>query len=116
MVWRRQWESSCNPDLKERLLTYNRDDCAALKVVTDFIHGLAEQCQQTDGDRELVAGTVAVSRIPDLKAAIYPTEFGVSLSLPGQILIILIDVHILSIEREDICSHEQERGETKHKE
>ena len=67
MVWRRQWESSRNPDLKERLITYNRDDCAALRLVTDFIHGLAEQCQQTNGDKEMVAGTVAVSRIPDLK-------------------------------------------------
>jgi predicted RecB family nuclease len=67
MVWRRQWEISANPDLKERLLNYNRDDCAALKVVTDFVHGLTDQYQQNDGNTKPIVGGVAVSCVPDVK-------------------------------------------------
>jgi predicted RecB family nuclease len=75
-VWRRQWESSASPDLKERLIIYNRDDCAALKLVTDFIHGLTDQLQQNDVNRELVAGSVAVSRIPDVKPQFNRPDWG----------------------------------------
>ena len=76
MVWRRQWESSANPDLKERLLIYNRDDCAALKVVTDFIHGLTDQYQQNNGNRKPIVGGVAVSCISDVKAQFARPSFG----------------------------------------
>ncbi len=68
MVWRRQWEVSANLDLKERLLNYNRDDCAALKVVTDFVHGLTDQYQQNNSNTKPIVGGVAVSCIPDVKA------------------------------------------------
>lgn len=67
MVWRRQWEISDNPDLKERLLNYNRDDCAALKVVTDFVHGLTDRYQQNNGNTKPIVEGVAVSCIPDVK-------------------------------------------------
>jgi hypothetical protein len=65
IVWRRQWESTASPELKERLLIYNRDDCAALKIVTDFIYGLTEQCQQDNGNSEPDAGSIVVSRLPE---------------------------------------------------
>jgi predicted RecB family nuclease len=37
LVWRRRWEESREPGLKEQLLAYNRDDCAALRRVTEFL-------------------------------------------------------------------------------
>src|SRR5206468_2712050 len=37
LVWRRSWDESGDPRLKETLLAYNRDDCAALKRVTEFV-------------------------------------------------------------------------------
>ena len=76
MVWRRQWEISANPDLKERLLNYNRDDCAALKVVADFVHGLTDQYQPNNGNTKPIVGGVAVSCIPDVKAQFARPNFG----------------------------------------
>ena len=37
IVWRRKWEITKCEDLKQRLLTYNHEDCKALKKVTEFI-------------------------------------------------------------------------------
>jgi predicted RecB family nuclease len=37
MVWREQWEDAHDEELKAKLLDYNRDDCSALRTVTEFI-------------------------------------------------------------------------------
>jgi hypothetical protein len=37
VVWRHQWEVTHDPALKAALLAYNRDDCQALRLVTDFL-------------------------------------------------------------------------------
>ena len=37
IIWRHKWDKNKNPVDKNRLITYNSDDCEALKVVTDFI-------------------------------------------------------------------------------
>ena len=37
VVWREQWEEAGDARLKEKLRDYNRDDCSALRVVTEFI-------------------------------------------------------------------------------
>jgi len=37
VVWREQWEDTRDETLKAKLLRYNRDDCSALRAVTDFI-------------------------------------------------------------------------------
>jgi predicted RecB family nuclease len=50
MVWRREWELTRSPGLKDRLLAYNRDDCAALKLVSDFIRGASIQVRQNGPD------------------------------------------------------------------
>jgi len=41
VVWRDNWEATHDDAWKERLTTYNLEDCAALKNVTDFIRGVA---------------------------------------------------------------------------
>jgi predicted RecB family nuclease len=38
IVWRRRWEEGGQPALKEKLLTYNLEDCDALKKVTHFLY------------------------------------------------------------------------------
>jgi predicted RecB family nuclease len=38
--WRETWEQNRDPELKTRLIQYNREDCLALKTVCDFISGL----------------------------------------------------------------------------
>jgi DNA-directed RNA polymerase subunit RPC12/RpoP len=37
IVWREQWEEVPEEALKSKLLEYNRDDCLALRTVTEFI-------------------------------------------------------------------------------
>jgi predicted RecB family nuclease len=37
VAWRERWERTQDPAIKEELLTYNREDCTALKAVCDFI-------------------------------------------------------------------------------
>ncbi|MET0035983.1 MAG: TM0106 family RecB-like putative nuclease [Candidatus Thiodiazotropha lotti] len=37
IVWRNQWESLNSPDLREKLITYNAEDCKALSVVTQTL-------------------------------------------------------------------------------
>ena len=40
IVWRRRWEDTGSAALKETLTTYNLEDCAALKRVTEFLHAV----------------------------------------------------------------------------
>lgn len=58
IVWRHEWEQTQNPVSKKRILTYNSDDCAALKMVTDFIFSIGtEKNQET-------ANTSSTSELP----------------------------------------------------
>lgn len=60
IAWRRQWEESIDPGAKERLVTYNRDDCTALQVVYDFI--IAASSENSD----MPAGQPSVTRVSQL--------------------------------------------------
>jgi hypothetical protein len=37
IVWRKRWEAGHADEWKQKLLTYNREDCAALRRVTEFL-------------------------------------------------------------------------------
>ncbi|HTS05270.1 MAG TPA: TM0106 family RecB-like putative nuclease [Candidatus Eisenbacteria bacterium] len=41
IVWRNSWQVNQIPDIKTRLLRYNKDDCYALRRIVEFIKGLA---------------------------------------------------------------------------
>jgi predicted RecB family nuclease len=38
IAWRRKWEVTKDKNFKQRLLTYNHEDCQALKKVTEFVY------------------------------------------------------------------------------
>jgi predicted RecB family nuclease len=40
IVWRRRWESTKGEEWKQRISTYNLEDCAALKRVTEFLYAV----------------------------------------------------------------------------
>lgn len=40
IVWRRRWETTYDEVLKQKLITYNFDDCEALKKITEFIYSV----------------------------------------------------------------------------
>lgn len=42
LVWRTQWEKTHAPQLKQQLVTYNQEDCEALRRVTEFIYAQDE--------------------------------------------------------------------------
>jgi predicted RecB family nuclease len=55
LVWRAHWEQAREPVWKDKLLTYNAEDCAALKKVTEFVQAVGEAArsrgQGADGGR-----------------------------------------------------------------
>ncbi len=56
LTWRFEWESSGDNSLKQRLITYNAEDCEALERVTNTIAGLYDQIPSDkpsvlDGDK-----------------------------------------------------------------
>ncbi len=42
LVWRARWEQTREPIWKEKLLTYNAEDCAALRKVAEFVQAVGE--------------------------------------------------------------------------
>jgi hypothetical protein len=41
-VWRERWEQARDPGWKDKLVTFNAEDCAALKKVTEFVQALGD--------------------------------------------------------------------------
>jgi len=48
IMWRTKWETSREPELKERLITYNAEDCAALERVFNTISSLQKEPASED--------------------------------------------------------------------
>src|SRR5205085_9261517 len=42
LVWRCRWEQTGEQGWKDKLLTYNAEDCAALKRVAEFVQAVGE--------------------------------------------------------------------------
>jgi len=61
VVWRHAWEETGNPETKELLLTYNRDDCSALAAVTAAVRSYGADSAPADiGQGPLAAGVDAI--------------------------------------------------------
>lgn len=43
LVWRYRWEETQNPNFKQQLLTYNQEDCHAVKCIVDFLTNIQER-------------------------------------------------------------------------
>jgi RNase_H superfamily len=66
MVWRNRWESTSDDKWKKTLLTYNLEDCAILKKVTDLIYTIAANTGSGHGPLALGNGTLPVSLVQDV--------------------------------------------------
>ena len=64
MMWRQIWEQTGDPDTKRRLLNYNRDDCIALRRVTEF---LRDSLDNKENYREGVNLPLAVEETGSLR-------------------------------------------------
>src|SRR5262249_53872958 len=69
IAWRTEWESSRNNAIKDTLISYNREDCQALRVVADALRSIASKTLIS----ESCSGTVVQAE--DLKRE-HPYGFG----------------------------------------
>jgi predicted RecB family nuclease len=58
LVWRARWEHAREQGWKDKLVTYNAEDCAALKKVTEFVQAISEAA------RSRGEGSAASSAVP----------------------------------------------------
>ena len=70
LIWRQEWEFSGNPKIKQKLITYNAEDCQALEKVVETIKFL---CQKNDGATNALDGEIVHTEL--LKRE-YPQQFG----------------------------------------
>jgi predicted RecB family nuclease len=72
LSWRSQWEFSKDAGIKEKLITYNAEDCEALERVTNTIVGLYDR---SESDKALHSGDATVVNTDSIKRE-YPQRFG----------------------------------------
>jgi predicted RecB family nuclease len=66
LVWRAGWERTADEAIKQKLLAYNLDDCAALKRVTEFLFQVAAGASSVG---EPAGGPPPGPRLPDVQDA-----------------------------------------------
>jgi hypothetical protein len=76
IVWRSRWEASHDDSWKQKLLTYNLEDCAALRKVTELIYTISASSDLKN--RSLVIGsqTVPISWIQDIEKLASAQKWG----------------------------------------
>jgi DNA-directed RNA polymerase subunit RPC12/RpoP len=72
IVWREQWEDTHDDSLKAKLLDYNRDDCSALRAVTEFIASIASYEEK----RDTHSNPAKIVHTADLQTVIRKHRFG----------------------------------------
>ena len=76
IVWRRQWDSSAADALKEKITTYNLEDCAALKSVTDFVKGVSDHVQTEPDQIQNIESQAPFVWVQDVDALTRPKKWG----------------------------------------
>ena len=70
--WRHEWEQSRDTQIKQRLVTYNSEDCQALELVEHTIHGLCPGGKQPESGQAGNSDVVSADSLnPD-----YPYRLG----------------------------------------
>ena len=65
LVWRAKWEAGHPEEWQQKLLTYNLDDCAALRKVTEFVSAVTLQGEVCGAFQNATTGP-RVSRVQEL--------------------------------------------------
>jgi predicted RecB family nuclease len=61
LVWRARWEQAREQCWKDKLITYNSEDCAALKQITKFIQAVGEAAQTRGAGAADASATPAIA-------------------------------------------------------
>ena len=77
VVWRRRWEATRAGEWKDRLVTYNREDCAALRRVTEFLHAHGPGAGTGGGPTPAAAGDPPVAPVEEIDRLGAPRRWGV---------------------------------------
>ena len=73
LIWRSKWEISREPDLKQRLMTYNAEDCEATEKVAE---ALSAACQAASSDETTNTDVVSADSLKrEYPQCIGKTEF-----------------------------------------
>jgi predicted RecB family nuclease len=76
VAWRRTWESGGGDAVKQKLITYNAEDCAALRRVTECIAEIVEGVGKAGSRATEAVGPPKVARAEDVPASTTRREFG----------------------------------------
>jgi predicted RecB family nuclease len=66
IVWRRRWESTKGEEWRQRISTYNLQDCVALKRVTNLVYAVADKVKLTAVSGASDAENLPIVRVEDL--------------------------------------------------
>ena len=69
ILWRHEWEQTQAPSVKEKLIGYNSEDCAALELA---IHAVVQACQKNIGSEMGCRLEVIVADKLDSKLTMWP--------------------------------------------
>ena len=76
LMWRSQWENSKNSSLKEKLVTYNAEDCEATEAVTNFLVQLiSNQTAGTSFDNHDIVNTDSLESTYPFQLTFRKNEF-----------------------------------------
>jgi predicted RecB family nuclease len=76
VVWRKRWEATHGDEWRDRLVTYNREDCAALRRVTEFLHAHGPGAGTGGGAKPDAAGDPRVASVEEIDQLGAPCRWG----------------------------------------
>jgi predicted RecB family nuclease len=66
IAWRKRWETGHANEWRQKLVTYNREDCAALRKVTELISMISCQSSEAKAPRPVGVGGLHVASVEEL--------------------------------------------------
>jgi predicted RecB family nuclease len=76
VVWRKRWEATHSDEWRDQLVTYNREDCAALRRVTEFLHAHGPGAGTEGGAKPDAAGDPLVASVEEIDRLRAPKRWG----------------------------------------
>jgi predicted RecB family nuclease len=76
VVWRKRWEATHAAEWRDRLVTYNREDCAALRHVAEFLHANGSGASTGGKAEPAAAGDPLVSSVEEIDQQGAPKQWG----------------------------------------
>ena len=76
IVWRRQWETTGAATFKDTLITYNLEDCLALRTVTEFLYTVGSRPPAASDASPTTQTGPQVSRVEEMTPPSSRREWG----------------------------------------